>query len=198
MKNHIILAMSTLPATINETTFTFIKEDGEEIKIEKCRSQLEPIPRLMMQMSDANDEFIIYALCSTATKVKPDRIIEVINSNEKVNVSAWEYFESRINDYNNNVKYEVIDMDDLSNPYQAIAEVIKKVRENYEDGADRLWVDTHGGLRDVAQIFSALISLLKVDNIVPKEILGVEYGKNLIVSQKEAFSIDYRKEYINE
>lgn len=189
MKNHIILAMSTLPANIKKSTFSFIKEDGKEIVIEDCKSQLEPIPRLMMQMSDENDEFIIYALCSTATMAKPDDKNKVYDDNKEVTISAWDYFKERIKAYNNNVKYKEIKLDNLSNPYQAIAEVINSVRENYKESEDRLWVDTHGGLRDIAQIFSALISLLKVDNIVPDEIFGVEFGKNLIISQKEAFNI---------
>lgn len=181
--------MSTLPANIKKSTFSFIKEDGKEIVIEDCKSQLEPIPRLMMQMSDENDEFIIYALCSTATMAKPDDKNKVYDDNKEVTISAWDYFKERIKAYNNNVEYKEIKLDNLSNPYQAIAEVINSVRENYKESEDRLWVDTHGGLRDIAQIFSALISLLKVDNIVPDEIFGVEFGKNLIISQKEAFNI---------
>lgn len=187
MVNHIILAISTLPPKIKENTFQY--PENQSYRIENCKSQLEPIPRLMMQMHPGEEEqFIIYELCSTQTLVE----VEI----DKEKGSAKGFFEERIKGCpemgNRKVEFREIAIEDLRNPYAAVKEVIHQVRENYlaSGSGNRLWVDTHGGMRDVAQIFSAILSLLKVDGIIPEQILGVEHGdENIIVDQKGAFDI---------
>ena len=170
-------------------SYKFKKSNEEEqiYKIEDCKSQLEPIPKLMMQMyPEKNEEFIIYELCSAET-LHEYRVEDGI-------YSAATYFEERMNlckdKQERKVRFERILLNDLRSPYEAIKEAMEIVRTDYKEGDEhRLWIDTHGGIRDVAQIFSAIVSLLKVEDIVPEEIFGVEMGKNIIVDQKGAFSI---------
>lgn len=187
MRNHIFLAMSTLPDELKEKMFSFDDIDGTHYEIDNCISQLEPIPRLMMKKHTGDDEFIIYVLCSEDTL---DKSVTV----DGFDYTAETYFEKRIKEsaegYGKNISFKVIDILDLRAPYRAMKKVINAIREVYvDDASDRLWVDTHGGLRDVAQIISAMMSLLRVYHIVPEEILGVEMGKNKIFSQREAFNI---------
>lgn len=202
MVNHIILAMSTFPYdivsgkkdTLNLSDFSYeVKEEKKDtIKytVTDCKSQLEPIPKLMMKMyPEKEEEFIIYELCSSKTLE-----VKIVEGSEE---SAVSFFEKRIlsceEKGERSVKFERITLNDLRAPYDAIKEAMEKVRQEYKKvGGHRLWIDTHGGMRDVAQIFSAIVSLLKVDDIVPEQILGIEVGQNDIVDQKGAFEIfDY-------
>lgn len=192
MRNHIILEMSTLPNGVENKNYNFFykKNDGDVIKVEGCKGQLEPIPRLMMKCNPNDEEFIIYAMCSHKTLAE-----ELTIADKKY--TAISYFKERIENCaevsngNKKVRFVTVEIEDMRNPYKALTEVVNVLRDEYKE-SDRLWIDTHGGLRDISQIISAMVSMLKVYSIVPEEIFGIEInftGESEIYSHKEAFNI---------
>ncbi len=194
--NMLVLAMSTLPGSgrpVKNIEFTYAA-DGTRIR--NCQYQLEPIAKLMAEKVDGEIE--ILALSTGPTKEKQDVVVEGENGNlEHRNVSAQEFFDERLHrDYGDRIRITYIDSGEFSSetantePNLGLEEAVRRIRSFYsEEGHGELWIDFHGGLRDSSTIFIAIINLLKVDSIIPDQILGVETGKNRIYSQKRVMQI---------
>ena len=194
--NMLVLAMSTLPGPgrhIRNIEFTYAA-DGT--RISNCQYQLEPVARLMAEKIEGEIE--ILALSTGPTKEKQDIALEDENGNlEHRTVSAQEFFDERLHhDYGDRIRITYIDSGEFSSetantePNLGLEEAVRRIRGFYsEDGHGELWIDFHGGLRDSSTVFIAIINLLKVDSIIPDQILGVETGKNRIYSQKRVMQI---------
>lgn len=177
MKNLILLGMSTLPRMDEKTkdfkTSTFRLKDDDGVRIENCKSQLEPIVKLFIQ-ENPEDELEIVVLCSQETLIK----------DEKLQKNAYEYFVGRIKEYvkeenlaENKVQFEKVEIDDLSNMEAAINEAVTIIRNwnKEQNNQAKLWVDNHGGLRELAVLMDAIISLLESEGIEPEHIYSVEF-----------------------
>ena len=92
MRNHIILEMSTLPKKINESTFVYRASAESTYRIEECKGQLEPIPRLMLKKYSDDEEFYIYILCSQKTIIDK----QIIDDKEYTAVSFFVCLQSRM------------------------------------------------------------------------------------------------------
>lgn len=123
-----------------------------------------------------------------------------------MNISAYDFFQGQIERCqerkNRDINYVVINQNRIA---AAIGEVTAELRNLYKDNPDScLYVDTHGGFRDISQMLNAVLSLLKHENykgagtsvnIVPQEVMGVHYGNeqngtpNEIVDQMQSFEI---------
>lgn len=126
-------------------------------------------------------------------------------------ISAYDFFCGQIErcEEQNNVKrkidFNVIEISQSNIP-ASIRKVTEELRGIYEDKEifiNHLYVDTHGGFREISQMMNAILSLLKneihgenskVGNIVPYDILGVEYSHkserlSQIVDQRQSFEV---------
>lgn len=76
---------------------------------------------------------------------------------------------------------------------EGIYHTLKWIQDEHQKG-DTLWIDTHGGFRDMVMVLSALVSLLKVNGIIPERVLGTQYDSKRqlqkIVEQKQVIEIN--------
>lgn len=79
--------------------------------------------------------------------------------------------------------------DDELGAIATTAEIIR-YQKNQERRSFRLYIDTHGGLRDVVVALGAVISLLSVGEAIrPKMIMGINMASRKIEDQSAAFNI---------
>lgn len=202
--NVLMLALSTFPIRdkkdengvilgkeMSMTESLFAWEDGTTYS---GIYQLDPVPKMLSAQlkkeQDSLDKIIL--LCTRAT----------LENREKVNISylddrkpeifegtAFDYFKVQTEPYMNPCVKEkfltvVIDPLDLE---KGITDTIQKLREIQDP---RLYIDTHGGFREVFLIAEAVSSLLKIEGIDVKGIYGIQYGKeNKIIDGSQGFQI---------
>jgi|GEM_PF-6247604 len=135
-----------------------------------------------------------------------DSNIEIINNTYDINndssskdniliMSAFDYFKLRMKE--NGINAEIIDIDiDEDNSSQGISNAVTMIREriglyHLEKRDCKLWVDIHGGYRDISLVYQAVIYLLKDGfDIDVDDIFTIQYGKKAnIKSVKESFKI---------
>ena len=101
MKSIILLAMSTLNANVfSEKTGDTFSVAGNSIKIENCKSQLEPVIRYFLSDIQSVDEVEILMLCTRqtleiATNYKGEKFKDS-EGNDIENVSAVTFLMSQI------------------------------------------------------------------------------------------------------
>ncbi len=214
MKHIIFLAMSTLPSTIQKRNFN--APDGT--KIIDCRSQLEPVVRYILKQCGGQDVYIMSMATTDSLderiikeeleprggvekrvikvkqpKTENERKQEILNGGFVT--SAQEYFQDRIEKSEERkalndclFSYTVID---LHKPEEAIQESVKKIKSLKDvkhDDEIRLWIDTHGGIRDVAVLINVVGYLLQeFEDFDIAGIYGTETSNNNIIDQKNAF-----------
>ena len=186
-KNVLLLAMSTLP---KEPGISDFGVEGKDIYIRDCVGQLEPVVKLRLESNPNNLPLRIIAMCTN--DVCEIKRTFYLDGEEVTDKTSIDYFIDRVKSfasaYNTEIEIVIKDLDE-GNPNKGIHDAVNYIRKN-SDEMGELWIDTHGGFREVALIMEAIISLLKVDNIVPDRIYGVTYGnKKVIVDQKESFSV---------
>ncbi len=186
-KNVLLLAMSTFPkGKVTENTFSV---EGAAYSIENCIGQLEPIVKLRLRENPLNIPLKIIVLCTK--DVKEEKKTFTVGSVTVEDETAIQFFKDRVGGFAREAgtEIEIVERDlDEANPNGGIQEAVKDIR-NTKDEMAELWIDTHGGFRDIALIMEAIVSLLKVDSIIPEKIYGVKMGENIIVNQKAAFSV---------
>lgn len=180
MTDVILLALSVLPREERESEFSV---EGSDFK-GKYIGQLEPIIQYRINSGEQNDIEVL-TLCTEETKN---------NSNTFASCSALSYFENRIEkikaDYSYPGSIKVTPIDILADdPAKGINDSVQSIRAIPERG--ELWIDTHGGFRDIALSLEAVISLLKVEDIVPDRIFGIRYDNQqaVLIDQKTSFEM---------
>lgn len=179
MKDVILLALSVLPKEKRESVFIV---EGADIQ-GKYIGQLEPVIQYMIMSGTACDIEII-ALCTDTVRK---------DSENFSGMSALSFYQSRVEELakehgmGNKITVTPIDISE-SSPIEGISATASYIR-NISD-MHSLWIDTHGGFRDIALTLEAVISLLKVDNIYPDHIFGVRYDKNSAVLTDQTYSYD--------
>ena len=202
--NVLMLALSTFPIRdkkddsgvilgkeMSMTESLFAWEDGTTYP---RIYQLDPVPKMLSaklkKEQDNLDKIIL--LCTKAT----------LEDKEKVNVSyldgsepeifegtAFDYFKIQAEPYMNpdeKEKFLTVVIDPLALE-KGITDTIQKLREIQNP---RLYIDTHGGFREVFLIAEAVSSLLKIEGIDVKGIYGIQYGKeNKIIDGSQGFHI---------
>jgi hypothetical protein len=132
-------------------------------------------------------------LCTKQTREK-EETVEITYSNGQKGYyqgTALDYFKSQIESYMNpeaEDKFVVVEIDE-KNIEEGISETINRVREIQNP---RLYLDTHGGFREIFLVAEAVISLLKIDGIEAQGIYGIEYRQgddNKIVDGSGGFHI---------
>ena len=181
MNNILLMALSTLKKEKKEN----IVEVKDFNYTGTYNAQLEPMVMCMYdQMAknkagmDENDKITVVTLLTEDAK----KITENFAGE-----TACNYYEKKIPEIcNGKATMEPIDVDE-NNPAEGIKKTVDFIR-NLEDRG-KLWIDTHGGFRDVALVLESVVSLLKVDNIVPDKIYGVRYNGLIsdFVNQKSSY-----------
>lgn len=190
--NHILfLAMSTFPQSGYKANDFYV--EGDDTVVPNCISQMEPVAKYMVSRYK-EDSIHMVVLCTPET----EEVMEKDDSDFKGEIPA-DFFESQMEEYSieNSCSKPIIHRIQLllDNPYKGIAEAVDKIREfKKADPKGVFWIDPHGGFRDVALIMQAVVSLLKVDDIIPDDIFGIRYDrdsdkKNKIVPQRDVFQV---------
>ena len=208
MRNFILLAMSTLHEQININSF----KTPEGTYITDCQSQLEPVVRYIISKC-SSQEVYIFSMTTNETVELKHIGAEEVNDVEKgkrirkvskpvgdgTDLSAVTFFEERIrNSPESKCASECIfdrSRIELSNPEEAIKTAADRIREYQAKKTDepvQLWVDTHGGIRDVSLLTNIVAFLLdKFTNINIAGIYGTEYSdetkEQRIIDQLNAF-----------
>ncbi len=181
MNNILLMALSTLKK-VEEENIVEVKDFNYT---ETYNAQLEPMVMCMYdQMTknkagmDKNDKITVVALLTKDAKNITENF---------AGKTAYNYYEEKIPEIcAGKATMKPIDVDE-NNPAEGIRKTVDFIR-NLEDRG-KLWIDTHGGFRDVALVLESVVSLLKVDNIVPDEIFGVRYNDQIsdFVNQKSSY-----------
>ena len=206
MRNFILLAMSTLPGKIKIENF----KTPERTDITDCQSQLEPVVRYILSKC-ASEEVYIFSMTTDKTEelkhIEPEktdtesreRIVSDPVGDES-DISAVKFFEERIGKSQEykcasscNFSSKTID---LSMPEEAIRVAVERIRDYKEEDSSspmRLWVDTHGGIRDVSLLINVVAFLLyQFKDVELAGIYGTEYStdktsENKVIDQRNAF-----------
>ncbi len=187
MNNVLFLAMSTFPYEYKANTF---KVSDRDYVIADCIGQMEPVAKYMI-LENGDCPLHMVVLCTPETE-------KISENGDFKGESPIGFFENQIEEFRkeNDLPAPLFHRIQLGldNPYTGIAEAVNTIRTlKREEPGGCLWIDPHGAFRDVALIMQAIVSLLKVDGIVPDEVMGVRYGNkedgNMIVPQKEAFGV---------
>lgn len=106
-----------------------------------------------------------------------------------------EYLEGNISEYHSKkISFHFIPIS-LEEPGKGIRKAVDYIRKCHQEEAENnkvpLYIDTHGGLRDVSQSMTAIISLLKVYDIEPAKIWGIYFGgeRNMLVEQDKSYKM---------
>ena len=207
MRNFILLAMSTFPSTIYINDF----KTPERTEIPDCQSQLEPVVRYILSKCTSEE---VYVFSMTTDKTEELKHIgpEEIDKGQRIrrvtapvgdesDISAAKFFEKRIV---NSPEYKGFSNDcifssktiDLSMPEEAIRVAVERIRDYKEEDSSspmRLWVDTHGGIRDVSLLINVVAFLLyQFKDVELAGIYGTEYStdktsENRVIDQRNAF-----------
>ena len=187
-RNILLLAMSTLKTNApNPGRFYSLKQ---ELLVDDCMGQLEPIPKYMIMQYGSAEPLEIIILCTDETE--NDR-------NNFSGMAAVEYFEERIREYcrekafpETSLLFRRIGINE-DRPVKGIHEAVNYIRTiKRGNELGKFWIDTHGGFREVILVMESIVSLLKVDAIIPDRILGARYGdsgNNYIVDQIDSFEM---------
>lgn len=200
MKDHcnvLLLALSIFP-TDRTTGKTAMREgkflwDGKEYR---GIYQLDPVPKMLVDQLSKKHEYLDKIILLCTAQIMDKKMVEItyLDKNKQKDYyqgTALEYFESHIESYMNpevEDKFVVVPINE-KDIEKGISDTIDKVREIKNPS---LYLDTHGGFREISLVAEAVISLLKVDGIEAKGIYGVEYGQgenNKIVDARGGFHI---------
>lgn len=178
------------------------EEDQEGEKIIGL-SQLEVIPKKLMLVLDKEGEQLdeILIICTEETEKNisftPRKKENTENSNDCTandnnnseqiitsNISSTKFFEERIKEWCRLKEYHIPKFNPLVIKEESIVtgkglqEIVTEIRDKNKVKGYSLWIDTHGGLRNIQFIMNAVIYLLKDEEIEPKEIYGIEADNN--------------------
>ena len=230
-----LMAMSTLPKDLSKENKYMrpwvkkeIADDIPEEMMTGCKSQLEPIAKLMLETIGIGSivDFVIMGTPGTRETVK-------VNDGEmEIDTTAEDFFIERIiedylnknsgcefsketedtegllrtvlysdNKINIDIRFNIVTTDQ-NDILKGIGDTVSVIREIYKnkDESDKdnpeieLWIDTHGGFRDITFIMASLLSILKNEGIEPIHKYGVHFDpknekKNKIVEQPKVFEM---------
>ena len=222
MKNIILFAMSTLPKIIvpNDWEIDLIDQKHidlfkkSKISVEDCKSQLEPITRMIMENVDGSFKLIM--ICTNAVNT------ESIDLNEK-KLFAVPYFFERLKekslllvddqipehevenpefDENGEVSFErfflptssggdceVLKINAEFDSIRGIELAVDEICHDYKQEKCRLFIAANGGLREFFLNMAAIGVLLKYKNIEVDGIWSTELNQKKIIDCGNVFSM---------
>lgn len=177
--NVLLLALSIFPNNkqMRETIFTYNRSG--QIREYTGIYQLDPVPKMLADILRKNGEHLdkIVMLCTDRTLKEETVTVTYLNKEKRETITDTpeSFFKKQIkNSINTDTKVEFIRIRINENDIEkGISDTIWKLRDIPNM---KLYIDTHGGFREVSFIAEAVISLLKVENIETPKIYGVRYG----------------------
>ena len=175
MNDILLLALSTLRIDKNshEVAQSTLIYEGKKIGV--YHYQLEPILHLYKSRNE-KPETIIYLYTD-----KTDKEMKFVIDEKSYSCSARKYFEQKVHEMFVDVEVGVLPIkmipikvtDDVS----TIKDVINALREKYSGNPEdmQLTMDIHGAFRDTQMILQNIITLLRFEDIIPKDIYTVKY-----------------------
>ena len=184
-------------------------------------SQLEVIPKKLIidleEKGEQLDEILIITTEGTKKNIsftvdengeKGQSSSYTVNENYKSkklifsNMTPTEFFKRRIKYWCElksypEPKFNEIEINEKSFiPGDELLKIVTHIRDKKSSSKGKdfsLWIDTHGGLRNIQFLMNAIIYLLKDEEIEPKAIYGIEadngVGKGIITSENEKYRI---------
>lgn len=201
MKNILVLSLSTFNSNIISKSFFRLDDTTRQ----EYYYQLEPIPLMLNNSLQKSGEAldVIIALATPETK-DPQNITLDFGNGQKDNLytSAEEFFRTRLQSMNVLFEYIPIDITP-SSPDAGIIRLLTTLQKQKAAHSDiNLYIDNHGGFRDTQIIFQAILTLLKNEEIQPKEIFTGQYSTSekafIIQSGKTAYDINMFVSGMNE
>ncbi len=194
--NVLLLALSTFHHSGVMEENKFIWNDAEEYT---GIYQLDPVPKMLSAHLKKQGEYLdkMILLCTDAVRNDRKKMkIEYLDGKSECipgEPTALEYFKSKMRPYLNpdieeQEQFIVVPVNEKKIE-EGMAETIRIVRTLRNP---RLYIDPHGGFREVSLVAEAVISLLKVEGIEVAGIYGIEHGQgkeNKIVDGSAGFHI---------
>ena len=200
MANLLFLALSLLHSekpslTSDIKTSVFIpplQNGDEEVKIEDEEilylGQMDPIVIWKAQQYN-EDDLIVVALCTDKVLRDPYSSEDPVTSaeffmksvseatNKELDLSSYrkEYCRQEISTADGKIKFILIPVneDDL---HPGIKESVNAIREwNKTEERGKFWIDVHGGFRSTMTVLLGIITLLKIDGIVPDKVYSPRF-----------------------
>ena len=197
MKNVIILAMSTFKRkdniyTINPSDYQYTNQPKHSYL-----SSNSPIIHIMMQ-EYSDQDLVIILLATKATQQEHDVIVDDTQEKHfhlspveflKYELAEAYHLESPKRKGNEEIfirgshKVTFLELSlDLKDQYKTINETVNIINSiNIRDGIERLWIDPHGGLRDVNITMLGILSLLHNFQITPEYVFDLKYDNNIAI-----------------
>ncbi len=177
MKDILLLALSTLRIDKNSREVAQSNLIYEGKKIGVYHYQLEPILHLYKSRNE-EPETIIYLYTD-----KTDEKMEFVIDEVSYSCSARDYFEQKVCEMFGDVEVLPIKVtDDVSTIKDVIKTLRKKYRGNPKDM--QLTMDIHGAFRNTQMILQSIITLLRFEDIIPKDIYTVQYTDSIGTIEK--------------
>ncbi len=196
-KNVLLLALSTFPGNkiLQEREFTY-EIEGKTGSVTGIY-QLDPVPKMLGECGIRPDHCVI--LYTGETDKTPEKLFEEYTDKTKAQiqpVSPKTYFTKHLRDwfgYPDNTEWITFVQTNTNEYAKAVSEATNTLRELLNDNDHvTLYLDQHGGLREISIVLSAIISLLnnEAEKLTVKT-YNVEVGKNLIVSDASMKIYDF-------
>ncbi len=218
----VVMALSTLKETYSETVCKAEKKDRFKDWEDKYLYQLEPLVFYLMNKYPKERIEIIPLRTSEAEKKKA---IKIETESKPVNgflsklgvkpkkkyldygeLSPREFLEKNITIKAAELGKEdwgkfydevpTINPNDQQSIKNSIMWISNHLKKDFNKKEDKLWIDLHGGLRDISIITSALLSLLRLYGIEAQRIVNVEYN-NRIAYLRDASGIFKMYDFIS-
>ena len=200
MTNLIFLALSllhsekpSLTSDIKRSIFLPPTESGEEkgeSKVEGIRyfGQMDPIV-IWKASQYKEDNLIVVALCTEKVLCAPYSSEDPVTSAEffmtnvceaadkELDLSSYcrKYMLQEVYSADGKIKFLLIPVneDDL---YPGIRDSVTAIRNwNKMENRGKFWIDVHGGFRSTMTVLSGIITLLKIDGIVPDKVYSPRF-----------------------
>lgn len=195
MKNVIILAMSTFRGkdniyTINPSYYQY----GDNPK-QSYLSSNSPIIHIMMQ-EYSDQDLVIILLATKATQQEHDVIVNTAQE-KHLHLSPVEFLKYELAEAyhlepfkrkgnkeiftrgNHKVTFLELPLD-LQDSYKTINEIVKNINIiNDNECVGKLWIDPHGGPRNISITMLGVLSLLHNFQITPEYVFDLKYDKGI-------------------
>lgn len=205
----LVLAMSDLSG-LNVNYYQYKPENGTESEVIEGIGQLEVIPQFIDKyIKEKITHIVILETKLTQKRLTEDFIESVKKANSSSDqpiirfesqddemkfydeVCAVSFFKRRMKEFGITPAYVDVDFDE-DNPEQGFKELLDAVRELYREcqennGDWKLWMDSHGGFRDVSMALDTLLQVLSLTDMTgyPKLMDGQKIiGVNGVYSVK--------------
>lgn len=136
-----------------------------KLQVTNCYYQLDPIPKLLRTLNIPLDKVIV--LATNTTKAPID--IAIAGGNSYSAVSPLSFFQtvSLHNSFRESqaeASTMIIDLDEYA-PQSAIQDAAKAIQELAGESSLNLYIDNHGGFRDIQMITEAITTLIATPQI---------------------------------